>query len=131
MEKGSQGHTADASREALLRMIDMFKTGDTAAVNEVVCDTYYDHQGLEGSIIHGASGFNEVVSAARRPFVRLEIEVVDVIAEGDRAVGRIRWHGELPTGEVVDRETIDIVRVANGLAVEHWGAEAWSRRIPP
>jgi predicted SnoaL-like aldol condensation-catalyzing enzyme len=131
MKKGPQDHAGDASRDVLLRMIEMFETGVTADVSEVVSDSYHDHQGLKGTIIHGTEGFSKVVGAARSSFVRLEIEVEDVVAEGDRAVGRIRWHGELPGGELVERETIDIVRVVNDRAVEHWGAETWSRRRSP
>jgi hypothetical protein len=32
---------------------------------------------------------------------------------------------------VIERETIEIIRVEGGQAVEHWGAEAWSRTLPP
>jgi predicted SnoaL-like aldol condensation-catalyzing enzyme len=42
----------------------------------------------------------------------------------DRAVARIHWRGRRRSGEKVDRETIDIVRVVDGRAVEHWGARA-------
>jgi predicted SnoaL-like aldol condensation-catalyzing enzyme len=42
----------------------------------------------------------------------------------DRAVARIRWRGRRHEGDDVDRETIDIVRVVDGRAVEHWGAHA-------
>jgi predicted SnoaL-like aldol condensation-catalyzing enzyme len=49
-----------------------------------------------------------------------------LIAEGDKVVVRLRWHSTDLTGKTLDRETIDIIRLANGQMVEHWGAEAWS-----
>jgi hypothetical protein len=40
-------------------------------------------------------------------------------------VARLRWWGTTPSGEQIDRETIDIVRFANGRAFEHWGIQLW------
>jgi predicted SnoaL-like aldol condensation-catalyzing enzyme len=34
--------------------------------------------------------------------------------------------GDISEINSVDRETIDIIRLANGQMVEHWGAEEWS-----
>lgn len=70
------------------------------------------------------------MTAARHAFPTTEAHAEELFAEGDLAAARIRWHGELLTGDVVDRETIDVVRVTDARAVEHWGAEAWSRERP-
>ena len=78
---------------------------------------------LRGVEICGTAGFASVVAAARAAFTELHVEAADLIAEGDRAAARIRWRGTRPDGGVVDRETIDVIRVAGGLAVEHWGAQ--------
>jgi len=113
-------------------MVGIFETGDTADVMEVVSDGYLDHQGQGGVAVHGASGLVEVVRANCGAFASLNLEVEDIFAEADRAVARIRWRGPLAaTREWVDREIIDIIRVADGRVVEHWGAETWSRREPP
>ena len=104
-------------------MIAMFGTGDVTSVGGIVSESYVDHQGLRGVDICGIAGFAAVVAAARAAFTELHVEAADLIAEGDRAVARIRWHGTRPDGGVVDRETIDVIRVADGLAVEHWGAQ--------
>jgi hypothetical protein len=109
-------------------MIAMFATGDTVAVRETVADDYRDHQGIGGGEIQGVAGFCEVVRAARSTYTTLDVWAEDLLSDGDRAVARIRWRGVLPTGIVVDRETIDIVRVADGLAAEHWGCRVWSRQ---
>lgn len=42
----------------------------------------------------------------------------------DRAVARIRWRGWRSDGTEIDRETIDIIRVEAGRAIEHWGAHS-------
>lgn len=110
-------------------MLDAFATGDATSAAEYVAERYHDHQGLRGREMHGVSGFVEVVETARRAFVSLGLGVEDLIVDDDRAAARIRWHGKLVTGEVVDRETIDIIRVADGCAVDHWGAQAWTNTI--
>ena len=104
------------------KMVEMFATGDISELGAVVSDDYHDHQGLRGVAVTGADGFRRVVEAARAATGGLSVSVADLIADGDGAAARLRWRGVSPTGEPVDRETIDIVRTRNGRAVEHWGA---------
>lgn len=109
------------ARQVLARMVQMFATGDVSTLAETVSEAYRDHQGLDGDEVVGQVGFLRVVEAARQ-MRDLELRVEDMFAEIDRAVARIRWRGVLDDGRRVERETIDIVRVADGRAVEHWGA---------
>ncbi len=111
-------------------MIHMFATGDMALLPDTVSEAYRDHQGLAGVEVCGPSGFARVVEAARQ-LRDLEIGVEDMFAEDDRAVARIRWTGTLDDGTPLERKTIDIVRAADGLAVEHWGAQLWPREARP
>jgi predicted SnoaL-like aldol condensation-catalyzing enzyme len=103
-------------------MVAMFSSGDVSAVQAVVHPDYFDHQGLGGEPVHGPSGFARVVAAARSSYARLEVTFQDVIADGDRAAARLQWHGTRLDGDVVRRETIEIIRTEQGRAVEHWGA---------
>jgi predicted SnoaL-like aldol condensation-catalyzing enzyme len=64
------------------------------------------------------------VSVARSGFSELTTSVLDTVAEGDKVVARIEWRGIRTSGETERRETIDILRVVNGKAVEHWGARS-------
>ncbi len=101
------------------RIVEMFATGDLSGVDALIAAGYIDHQGLEGIEIRGPEGFNRVVRAARSAFPDLQVDVEDLIAEGDRVVARLRWRGTQSTGERIERETIDIVRVLDGQAIEH------------
>lgn len=114
----------DRAKAIMQAMVEMFATGDLAALTSTVAPNYLDHQGLGGQVIHGVEGFAQVVHVARLGYVSLEVSIEDLIAEGNRAVARIRWQGTRTTGEQVDRETIDIIRVADGRATEHWGAHS-------
>ncbi len=111
-------------------MVAAFATGDTHDCHEYVSASYLDHQGRGGEPLHGPDGFQEVVRAARRSTTP-QLKIEDVIADETRAVARIRWRFTPPgQGDPVERETIEIIRVESGEAVEHWGAEAWSRTLP-
>ncbi len=65
-------------------------------------------------------------------FPDVEMEIVDLIAEGERVVGRFRcsgthvgeWRGHAPTGRRFERvDEVYIFRVVDGRIVEAWGLE--------
>jgi predicted SnoaL-like aldol condensation-catalyzing enzyme len=115
--------TASAT-EVLEVMVAMFASGDASGAAAVVADDYLDHQGLGDGPRHGAAGFAEVVRANHESCEHHEVTIEDLFGTTDRAVARIRWRGRRRDGATFDRETIDIVRVIDGRAVEHWGAHA-------
>jgi predicted SnoaL-like aldol condensation-catalyzing enzyme len=108
----------------LEEMVAMFASGDPSGATAVVAEEYIDHQGLGTRAVRGVEGFTRVVRANFAAYEQLEIFIEDLFGDEDRAVARIRWRGRQHCGEVVQRETIDIVRVVQGRAVEHWGARA-------
>ncbi len=114
------------AKTVMRKMVDMFATGDVDAVESVVATDYVDHQDDVG--ICGLDGFRNLVRTIHAPGEgAVHVRIDDLISEGDRAAARLRWHHANVDGSVVERETIDIIRCANGQAVEHWGAEV-SRR---
>jgi len=77
-------------------------------------------QGLEGQI--------QFIAGVRTAFPDLQFTIEDMIAEGDKVVGRVTWRGthrgELmgiqPTNKKVTVDGVDIIRFAGGKAVENW-----------
>ena len=65
----------------------------------------------------------------RSAFPDLNATIEDMVAEGDKVAIRITWKGTQkgdfmgvpPTGKSVSFGVMDIVRVAEGKCVEHWG----------
>ncbi len=111
--------------EVIEAMVTTFNTGDVSDVAGVVHSEYLDHQGLDGERpIHGPDGFVHVVQVARAAYANLKVTIVDVIESGDRVAARIIWDGVRSSGEIQRRETIDIIRIADGKATEHWGGES-------
>lgn len=117
----NRGVERPSASEVLLAMVEIFASGDPSNAETVISDEYLDHQGLGKGPINGVSGFAHVVQTNDAVYEQLEVTVLDLFGSGDRAVARIRWQGRRRDGEVVDRETIDILRTADGRAVEHWG----------
>ena len=113
----------DAS--AVMRaMVAAFNTGDVYDAAAAVHVDYVDHQGLGGAPMRGPTGFAAVVAAARSGYEELEVTIEDLIEDGDRAAARLRWSGIRSSGTRVDRETLEIIRVEGGKAIEHWGGRS-------
>lgn len=110
--------------DVMQAMVSMFSTGDVSEVASVVHDDYFDHQGLQGTPIVGPDGFASVVAAARSGYESLEVSIDDLIGGADRTAARLRWVGVRPGGQTEERQTIEIVRVEDGRAAEHWGAHS-------
>jgi hypothetical protein len=55
------------------------------------------------------------------------VTVEDLVADEERAAVRLRWHGVNQAGVVVTRETLDMLRFANGRLVEHWGSQLFQQ----
>lgn len=106
-------------------MVAAFDTGEVSDLGAFVDASYLDHQGLPHiRPIEGIDGFRHVVEVARSGYSDLAVEVVDLIEGIDRSAARLIWRGVRPSGETVVRETLEIVRVDSGRAVEHWGGHS-------
>jgi hypothetical protein len=57
--------------------------------------------------------------------VRIRIE--GLVAAEDKAALRPGWHGINRAGRTVTRETLDLLRFADGRLIEHRGAELFRR----
>ena len=112
------------------RMVEAFRTGVAVDCEEFISPSYLDHQGRGGTPLHGPDGFRQVVRAAHRTAAP-QVSIADLVTDSQRAAVRLHWVFSSPEeGTRTERETIEIVRVEDGRAVEHWGAESWSRVLP-
>ena len=111
-------------RTLLESIVRMFATGDTSAATAVLSATYLDHQGLGNSDLHGPEGFRRVVTLARSGYEQLDVHIEDLLIEGDKLAARLHWTGTRG-GRSVERETIEILRIHDGKAAEHWGVRLW------
>ncbi|HOQ98650.1 MAG TPA: ester cyclase [Anaerolineae bacterium] len=106
----------------------VFNQGNTAAVEELVAPNFVDHSPFPGQAPDRA-GLSQFVTTFRTPLPDLKVEVEDTISQGDKIA--VRWKArathkgtflQIPsTGKQVTISGIDIMRIADGKIVEHWG----------
>jgi predicted ester cyclase len=99
----------------------------------------HDPDAVDGFIAEGYVNHNEFVEDGREAnrafwaqwfaaFPDTEVSLDDVLVDGDRVAGRFTYSatfqapfmGLPPSGRAVVMHSIDIWRVAGGMAVEHW-----------
>jgi predicted ester cyclase len=85
-----------------------------------------------------AASAHQGLAAFRAAFSDWHMELVDVIAEGDKVVGRFRcsgahtgpWLGIAPTGRRFEQvDEVAILRVKDGRFVDYWALEDTAGRL--
>jgi len=117
--------------KALLRrlMEEVFNRGNTGLIDELFAPDFVEHEQLPPGIPAGSEGVKQMSTMFRSAFPDFKATIDDMIAEGDKVVARSTWSGThkgefmgiAPTGKRVSFGVIDIVRIAGGKFVEHWG----------
>jgi steroid delta-isomerase-like uncharacterized protein len=96
-------------------------------VEEIIAPDEVDHA-LPPGIPSGREGVKQLFTLLHTAFPDLQIDIEDLIAEGDKVVGRVTARGThqgafmgiAPTGKPVSFNAIDVVRIAGGKIVERW-----------
>jgi steroid delta-isomerase-like uncharacterized protein len=108
---------------------EVFTAGDVDRVEEFCAPDFVDHQEGPPGTPSGIEGMKAIVAMYHEAFPDLAVNIEDVIAEGDRVVIRATFTGThrgelmgiLASGKRVEVDSIDIVRIEDGKAAEHWG----------
>lgn len=104
---------------------DLMNGHDPDAVDNFITEEYINHNHFVDDGREANRAFWTVWFAA---FPDTEVTLDDVLVDGDRVVGRFTYRatfqgpfmGLQPTGRPVEMHSIDIWRVVDGMAVEHW-----------
>lgn len=117
--------------KALLKRFyaEVFNEGNLDLIDELIAADAIEHEALPGLEGTGREVVKQFIAIVRSAFPDVRIHVHDVIAEGEKVVARVtltgthqgEFLGIPPTGKQIEVGTIDIVRVADGKLVEHWG----------
>ena len=118
--------------KALLRRFyeELWSQGNLEAIPDLIAEDFVDHHPLPGAP-PGREGLAALVTTWRTAFPDMRETYEDLIAEGDKVVGRFTMRGTHsgefmgvpPTGRRVTMSGIDIVRVAGGKIAEFWYGE--------
>lgn len=103
-------------------------SNDESNVDELLAPDFVDHNPVPDQQ-PGREGFKQWMRSARRSFPDLQVHVEDVVAEGDRVAGRVRYRGThagplagvAGTGRHVEFEAFHVVRFQHGQITEWWG----------
>jgi steroid delta-isomerase-like uncharacterized protein len=108
-------------------MTEIWDKGNMDAVDELLAPSYIDHNPPPG-LPADREGLKQSVTLFRTAFPDLKSTIEDLVAEGDKVVGRIvargthrgEFQGIPPTGKQVTVQGIFIGRVAGGKLMESW-----------
>ncbi len=100
--------------------------GDLAVIEDMIAPDEIEHQRGHAP---GIDGVRQLSDDLHRRIAGLELQVEDIAVVGDRVWLRSRargvstgtFMGAGPTGRPVEVEVFDLVRIAGGRIVEHWG----------
>jgi len=119
---------SEENKAVMRRIYQAFQQGNLQEIDATVEANITDHNPGPG-VPPTRDGFKQFITAMRAAFPDLRIVAEQMVAEGDlvatRFVATGTHRGEMmgipATGKQVTMTGMDLVRFANGKAVEHWG----------
>ncbi|HEY2932167.1 MAG TPA: ester cyclase [Acidobacteriota bacterium] len=91
-------------------------------------DKYFSEKVVFNNSPGFRAGLSSLIQSLRSGFPDFQVTIEDQIAEGDKVVTRVKFHGThrgeyrgvAPTGKVIEYPGIAIDRIADGKVVEMW-----------
>jgi len=122
---------ATEDNKALVRKMveEVFNRGNMNQVDMFLAPDFVEHEELPLGMPRNREGVKLLTAAFRKALPDFKATIEDMVAEGDKVVVRQTWSGThkgefmgVPaTGNRVSFGVIDIIRIAGGKFVEHWG----------
>ncbi len=122
--------STEQNKELVRRLIEeAFNRGNISLIDEFFAPDFVEHEELPPGIPPGREAPKQLTIMLRNAFPDFKATIDDIMAEGDKVVVRQTWSGTQngefmgipPTGKSVSFGVIDIIRIAGGKLVEHWG----------
>lgn len=120
-----------SSEEKLARRLieEGFNQGDLNVADELIPPDYKEHQYYGPDHAPGAEGVKAVIASLRQAFSDFHLAIEDLAVDGEKVWLRMTatgtndgsFMGHPSTGRRMSTDVFDIVRVKDGLIVEHWG----------
>ncbi len=122
-------NSPDANKTVARRLAqEVLSQGDMDTFDEIVADTYVNHNIPVPGIPGTKEGFRQLIAATRHAFPDVQVRVEDVVGERDlvvfhdsvTATSTADFFGAPPNGAQLRWTEIHFLRVADGQIVEHW-----------
>ena len=106
-----------------------FNAGDLSVADELTAPDIVEHQNFGPDHAPGAEGVKATITSLRRAFSDFHLAIDDLVVSGDTVWLRLTgtgtndgsFMGHPPTGRKMRTDVFDVIRVADGRVVEHWG----------
>jgi predicted ester cyclase len=117
--------SAEQNKAIVRQMVEeIFNRGNVSRLDEFVAPDFVEHEELPPGM-----DAKQMTTLLRSAFPDFKATIEHLIAEGDKVVMSMSWTGTQkgefmgipPTGKRVSFGVIDIIRLAEGKFVEHWG----------
>ncbi len=108
---------------------DVINKNQLERLDRIIAQNAISHTPMLRSNLTVSENYRTLYSSLRTAFPDMQIQIEEVISQGDRAVVRYRLKGT-HTGEFmgmrasnlpIDVVGIDMIKIQNGQVVEHWG----------
>ncbi len=120
----------EQNKELVRRLVDeLLNKGNTSVVEETFAPDFVEREELPPGTPPGREAPKAMFTMLRNAFPDFHAKIEQLIAEGDTVVLYTHWTGTqkgefmgIPsTGKSISVNVIDIIRIADGKFVEHWG----------
>ena len=122
--------STEQNKATVRQMVEeVFNRGNVSRVDEFLAPDFVEREELPPGMPRDREGVKQLTAVLHSAFPDFKATIDDIVAEGDKVVIRMTWRGTHkgefmgvpPTGKSVSFGVIDIIRVAGGKGVEHWG----------
>ncbi|MEP6616398.1 MAG: ester cyclase [Ginsengibacter sp.] len=100
------------------------ETGDVSKMDSILDKDVIDHEGN----LQGIDTLKKMIANMHNSIKDLKVETLANATDGDYNFAYIRTTGTtvdasmgMPAGTKLDMKSVDVVKMKNGMAVEHWG----------
>jgi predicted ester cyclase len=122
--------STDTNKKIVQRFVTEYQTGnDQQVLRDTIADTLVNHTPMSPDAAGGIEEVKGIFDMFHAAFEGFTAEIVDQLAEGDKVMTYKTFSGTHtgefmgipPTGKHVRFDVMDIIRLADGRFVEHWG----------
>lgn len=123
--------SASLEAEAVVRrlIVEGFDAGNLDVCDELVSESLVEHQQFGPDHAPGAAGVRAVIASLHRAYPNFRLEIQHLSSDGELVWLHLRgsgtqdgpFMGHAPTGRAMAIDVFDLLRVDDGLIVEHWG----------
>jgi ketosteroid isomerase-like protein len=127
-----EGANHEKSTENIKTVYRAIETGDVSKLDSFIAEDFVDHNGNpDGSDIKGRDSVKKMLSQIHTYFedgLKMDFISDALSSDGNYHYATVRMKGKakanpwgMPVGSDVDDTSVDVVKLKDGMATEHWG----------